>query len=300
MKTSKQLKNRLEALRRQFETLRLGKQSLLTLIDEAEIPESVYNSNAIENSTLSLRETEKILMEMEVSKGISTRELFEARNLARVYDYIRSKSLQFDLTRDLVLLIHQMLIGGIDDPIAGRFRQAGEYVKVGTHIAPAPEQIEQRIKEIFAEYNSNYTDYFTDKIAKFHLDFEILHPFNDGNGRMGRAIINYQLQRLGFPVIIIRDKEKKDYYKSFGTYAAKQNFSGMAKIINLTLIESLHKRIAYLQGENIIKLSNYVKRHALSAPAVLNAAKRQSIPAFREKGVWKISEAYQYSPPTLP
>jgi Fic family protein len=294
MKTTKQLKSKLEALRRQFELLRLGKQSLLTLIDEAEIPESVYNSNAIENSTLSLKETEKILLEMEVSKGVSTRELYEAKNLARVYDYIRSKSLQFDLDRDLVLLIHQMLIGGIEDQIAGRFRKEGEYVKVGTHIAPAPEKIEGRIKEIFAEYNSNYSDYFTDRIAKFHLDLEILHPFNDGNGRMGRAIINYQLQRLGFPVIIIRDKEKKDYYKSFTEYANKQDISGMARIINLTLIESLNKRIAYLKGENIIKLSNFIKRNQLSAPTILNAAKRQTIPAFREKGVWKISENYLY------
>ena len=65
-------------------------------------------------------------------------------------------------------------------------------------------------------------------------------------------------------------------------------------ILALVLLESLHKRIAYLRGENIIALSDYIKKHKLSAPAVTNAAKRQTIPAFREREVWKIGKSFKY------
>jgi len=68
--------------------------SLLKLIDESELSESVFNSNAIENSTLTLKETERILMEMGISRNVSVREVFEAKNLARVLEYIRSKSVE--------------------------------------------------------------------------------------------------------------------------------------------------------------------------------------------------------------
>jgi len=66
------------------------------------------------------------------------------------------------------------------------------------------------------------------------------------------------------------------------------------KVISLALIESLHKRITYLKGEKIITLSDYAKKSKKTAPALFNAAKRQNIPAFREKGVWKIGECFKY------
>ena len=64
----------------------------------------------------------------------------------------------------------------------------------------------------------------------------------------------------------------------------------MERILALALLESLHKRLSYLRGDVIVRLSEYIRRHGLSAPAVTNAARRQTIPAFREKGVWKIGQ----------
>ena len=68
----------------------------------------------------------------------------------------------------------------------------------------------------------------------------------------------------------------------------------MEKMMALGLMESLHKRITYLKGDTIITLADYVKKHKKSAPALANAARRQNIPAFREKGVWKIGESFVY------
>jgi Fic family protein len=294
MATNNPTKKRIQALKAEYDALRKGKESLLVMVDEAEISEAVYNSNAIENSTLTLKETEKILLDMEVSRDVSVREVFEAKNLARVVEYIRTKSQEIELNKEMILLLHQMLIGGIDDKIAGRFRAKGEYVRVGTYVAPAPEHAESMVDAILLEYSSDLNSYFLDKIAKFHLDFETIHPFNDGNGRIGRAIINFQFQRLGFPRIIVRDREKKDYYQAFGDYREKKNTKTMEKILALGLMESFHKRIAYFKGEAIITLSDYSKKRKLSASAVSNAARRQKIPAFRERGVWKIPENFEY------
>jgi Fic family protein len=287
------IKNRLQELKTEYDKLRQGKDSLLAIIDEAEIPESVYNSNAIENSTLTLKETERILLELEVSRDVSVREVFEAKNLARVVDYIRKKSDEKEIDRELILLLHQMLISGINDKIAGRFRGQYEYVRVGPHIAPAPEHVELMIASAIQEYSSDVQSFFLEKIAQFHLEFETVHPFNDGNGRIGRILINYQLLRHGFPLVIIRDKEKQDYYDAFNEYRLKKNNKPMEKILSLALTESLHKRIAYLKGEKIITLSEYAKLNEKSSPALLNAARRQNIPAFRERGVWKIGEGFK-------
>ncbi|HXK35821.1 MAG TPA: Fic family protein [Candidatus Paceibacterota bacterium] len=293
MPTNNPAKKRIQALKAEYDFLRKGKESLLVMIDEAEIPEAVYNSNAIENSTLTLKETEKILLDMEVSRDVSVREVFEAKNLARVVGYIRAKARESEIDKEVILLLHQMLISGINDQIAGRFRTKGEYVRVDTHVAPAPEQVERMINGTLLEYTSNLDSYFLDKIGKFHLDFETIHPFNDGNGRIGRVLVNYQLQYLGFPGVIIRDREKKDYYKAFGEYHNNKNTKSMEKVFALGLMESFHKRLAYLKGETIISLADYGKKHSLSGPALSNAARRQKIPAFRERGVWKIPEEFE-------
>jgi len=296
MATQKTTQRKLQALRAEFDTLRKGKDSLLVMIDDAEIPESVYNSNAIENSTLTLKETEKILLDMEVSRDVSLREVYEAKNLARVIGYIRHKAQQLELNQETILLLHQMLIGGIKDEIAGRFRQKGEYVRVGTYIAPAPEQIEGMLNALIVNYSSDVTSFAVDKIAAFHLGFETIHPFNDGNGRIGRVLINAQLLKLGFPVIMIRDKEKQEYYKAFDEIRFKQSAKKMEKVVTLALMESLHKRTTYLKGDRIITLADYTKQQKRSAVSLLNAARRQSIPAFREKGIWKIGEGFVFMP----
>jgi Fic family protein len=281
-------KQYLQSLKEQFDREKINKQSLLDLLDEAELPEGVYNSNAIENSTLSLPETEKILLEMEVSKNLDLREVYEAQNLARVTKYIHQKASTSDISEESIILLHQMLIGNINDTIAGRFRKEHEYVRVGTHIAPAPEHVSRMIENALIEYQSNHTEHFLAKIARFHLEFETIHPFNDGNGRIGRILANWQLLRLGFPQVIIRNKGKEKYYDSFGIYRATQSIQPFLMILYRALTESLHKRLTYLRGQRIISVTEHADSLGKPTPVLLNSARRQLIPAFREKGIWKI------------
>ena len=279
---------KIDILKKEFDKLKQGKEALLNLIDEAEIAESVYNSNAIENSTLTLKETEKIIMEMEVSRNISLREVFEAKNLARIFSFVKNSEKRQEFTKDTILFFHKMLLENINEKISSRFRSSNEYVRVGAHIGAIPEKIPSLIDELLLEYSSNNSSYFLDKIAKFHLEFESIHPFNDGNGRIGRFLINFQLASLGFPNIIVKNKEKNEYYTAFNEFNYIKDIKPMIKIINKALTESLHKRITYLKGLKIITLAEYAKLNKISGSSLFNSAKRQSIPAFREKGVWKI------------
>lgn len=285
-------RKRVQELKKKFSALRQGKEALLNMLDEVEVPEGVYNSNAIENSTLTLKETEKILFEMEVTRNVELREVFEAKNLARVMEYIKEKVRQTELSESFVLLLHRMLISNIDDKIAGRYRKQGEFVRVGQHIAPAPEQVASLMNRALNQYVSDHESYVTDTIARLHLEFERIHPFCDGNGRIGRVLMNYQLMRQGFPAVIIRDKEKGIYYQSFREYDANRQVQRMEKIVAFALMESLHKRIAYLQGQEIVTLAEYAKKHDLVLNGLINAARKQTIPAFRERGRWKIGAAY--------
>lgn len=281
-------RTRINELKKEYSSLKRDKESLLTLLDEAELPELVYNSNAIENSTLTLKETERILLEQEVMRQVSVRELFEAKNLARVAEYLRTRT-DIVLNIETTLLLHRMLIGGIDDTIAGRLRKANEYVRIGTHIAPAPEHIEALLDTLLIEYTGTDDLYFLEKVSRFHLEFECIHPFVDGNGRIGRVLINLQLAKFGFPPVIIRDKGKRDYYyPAFREFQEDNKNTILDRQLALALLESLHKRLAYLKGSSNVRLSDYAPTQGESINSLINAARRQTIPAFREKGVWKI------------
>ena len=284
---STQLKIR--SLKAEFEILKNAQEELLQLLAEAELPESVYNSNAIENSSLSLKETAQILESLEPARRISARELFEAKNLAQVIRHLQVPENR-QVSRDKILSLHQMLLGGIDDSIAGRFRRPpNEYVRVGVHLAPPPDRVEELIAALLVDYGSSHHRYFLDNIARFHAEFERIHPFNDGNGRIGRVLINLQLAQLGYPPITIRNKGKhKDYYPLFQEYTDHADLGRISRLLVLTLLESLHKQIAHLRGREVVRLSHWAKQNKRELKTLLNAAKRQSIAAFRENGVWKI------------
>ena len=106
------------SLRTRLLKLVKGKDSLLNILNENEVAEQVYNSNAIENSTLSLEDTEKILLQIDLERFISERELFEAKNLAKVVDYTNKNAKSKELNLDLIIFLHKILISNINDDIA--------------------------------------------------------------------------------------------------------------------------------------------------------------------------------------
>ncbi|MEA2012663.1 MAG: Fic family protein [Verrucomicrobiota bacterium] len=279
---------KIEHLRRRFCEIAPKNASLLKLLDETEVAEQVYNSNAIENSTLSLEETEKLLLQIDLDRFISEREIFEAKNLARVVFYIRDKAKAQELDRDMILFLHKMLLSNIRDDVAGRFRNDNEWVRVANHIAVDPQKIIGKIDEMFVEYNSTYNKNIIKRIALLHLQFENIHPFVDGNGRIGRVINNYLLRREGFVPINIKFIDRRLYYDAFNDFDISGKTLIMEEIVGKALTSSYHKRLAYMERKEIVKLSEYAKKTKKSHSNLINKAKRQTIEAFLEKNVWKI------------
>ncbi|MGH9436699.1 MAG: Fic family protein [Terriglobia bacterium] len=281
--------SQIKLLRERYHKALPGKESLIRTINEAEISEHVYNSNAIENSTLTLEETEKILLQIDLDRFVNERELFEAKNLARVVAYTEQKAKEAELTLPLMLFLHKMLIANISDDIAGRFRIGDEWVRVGTHIGADQKDIEQRLTSMLAEYRGGKDGHIVERIARLHLAFEDIHPFCDGNGRIGRALNNYELVREGYVPINIAFASRARYYDAFQEYETKKSTKIMEEIVGRALTTSYHKRLAYLEGKAVVMLKDYAKQHKLSLSNLINKANRQTIPAFLEKGVWKIA-----------
>ncbi len=286
---------KIDSLRERYYQSARNKDSLLKLISEVEVAEQVYNSNAIENSTLSLEETEKILLHLDLDRYVSEREIFEAKNLARVVTYIDTKAKQQELNLEMILLLHRMLITNIHDDIAGRFRKNDEWVRVANHIACDPENIICKLEDMFIKCNSSVNESIIRRIAVFHLSFEHIHPFVDGNGRIGRVLNNYLLIREGYVPINIKYIDRTLYYDAFEEFDRNISSSIMEEIVGKAITNSYHKRLAYLDGMDIITLNEYAKQNNLSHSNLINKAKRQTIEAFLEKGVWKIGNPSDFA-----
>ncbi|MFT4062665.1 MAG: Fic family protein [Edaphocola sp.] len=279
-------------MQKQYTELSKENETLLKEITLSEIPEMVYNSNAIENSTLTLEDTEKILAGSELGRKVNVREVFEAKNLAAITEQILENPHR-KLTVKFILELHKTLLTNIDNSIAGRFRSGKEWVRVGNHLGANPMFVKSLMHELTDIYNNKIGLYFLDKIAHFHAEFETIHPFLDGNGRMGRILINLQLMQSGLPPVIIQNKSKHtEYYPLFTGYPATMNYNGFSQLLALLLQEALHKRIAMLTAKKIIPLSVWAKQNAAKGNVAANKAKRQTIPAFRLRGKWMIDEGF--------
>ena len=306
---NKTTKSKIETLAAQYRALAPGHEHVLHDIAIAEIPEAVFNSNAIENSTLTLKDTEDILLRGIVRKDRDIREIYEAKNLANITQDLLANAAR-PLTIPLFLDWHRTLLCNVHDDVAGRFRSGSEWVRVGAHIGANPAFTSSLIAELVADYNTPPADkqnnralstgtWFLDRIAWFHAEFETIHPFCDGNGRMGRILINQQLLHLGFPPIIIQNKSKRtDYHPLFDRYRTTGRADGFSALFALLLCEALHKRITYLTSRRIIPLADWVKSAGLNATSILNKAKRQTIPAFRLRGKWMMDA--DYKPESIP
>jgi Fic family protein len=285
--------SRIESLADRYRELARGRDDILQEIAIAEIPEMVYNSNAIENSTLTLKDTEDILLRDIVRKDRDIREIYEAKNLSRIMESLLSSPSR-PLCVPMMLEWHKTLLSGINDACAGRFRSGKEWVRVGTHIGANPDFVPSLMDEAVAQYNATSDAWFLSRIAWFHAEFETIHPFCDGNGRLGRVLINQQLLRLGYPPVIVKNKGKRtDYYPFFDHYLATGKADGFTGLFALLLIESLHKRIAYLTSRRIVPLSGWANASRLKPTSVLNKARRQTIPAFRVRDKWMIDADYE-------
>lgn len=287
-------RDRINGLSEEYLKLAVKYKEAIKELTISELPEMVYNSNAIENSTLTLEDTEDILIRNQIRTDHEIREIYEAKNLASAIEYLMDNP-EKEISVELILKLHKTLLTNIRDEIAGRFRSGKEWVRVGTHIGANPEFVNGFMHDLVRDYNSDNGEYFLEKIAYFHAEFENIHPFGDGNGRIGRLLTNEQLDMLGLPPIIIPNKSKFDeYYPALDEYTKTNKANKLTELFARLLIETLHRRITKLTAKKIIPVADWAKNNDVNLQSATNKAIRGTIPAFRVRGHWMIDESYNY------
>ena len=285
-------RDRINGLSEEYRKLAVKYKEAIKELTISELPEMVYNSNAIENSTLTLEDTEDILIRNQIRTDHEIREIYEAKNLASAIEYLMDNP-EKEISVELILRLHKTLLTNIRDEIAGRFRSGKEWVRVGTHIGANPEFVNGLMRDLVRNYNSVSGEFFLEKIAYFHAEFENIHPFGDGNGRIGRLLTNEQLDMLGLPPIIIPNKSKFDeYYPALDEYTKTNKANKLTELFASHLIEALYRRIAKLTAKKIIPVADWAKNNGINLQSATNKAIRGTIPAFRVRGHWMIDKDY--------
>lgn len=175
------------------------------------ITRSTYHSNAIEGNTLSYGETYAILWNDNSFKiKTSPREIYEAINHKYALSYML-EHLDRPLTKSFVCHIASLVNKNID--AIEDYRKGSVFIRGAEHIPPLPHEIPQAM--MYLMHNIEHTKYDSvfEKAASFHLQFERIHPFSDGNGRTGRLLINYLLIKEDQVPIVIPKDDRADYFE---------------------------------------------------------------------------------------
>ena len=211
--------------------------------------EFTYNSNAIEGNTLTLQETAIVLEGMTVDQK-PLKDHLEAVGHRDAFLYVRDiATKEVPLNESTIKDIHSLVLMNQPED-KGVYRRI--YVRiVGAYTEPvAPYLIEPKIKELLERNEERKkTMNIIERIALFHLEFEGIHPFIDGNGRTGRLILNLELIRNGYPAINVKFSDRKRYYEAFDSFYRDNNAKPMINLIAEYVSERYDDYFRILENE---------------------------------------------------
>lgn len=216
-------------------------------IKEVFLIEHTYNSNAIEGNTLTLQETALVLQGVTIDKK-PLKDHLEAVGYKEAFQYIEELAKQDkDLSEYDIKSIHNLVL-------ADRPEDRGTFRRVNVRIAGAltnpvqPYLIEPKIEELLNNYKVwSETMHIVERVAIFHLQFESIHPFIDGNGRTGRLIMNLQLIKEGLPAINIKFADRRKYYDAFDEYSRTGSTEAMINLVGEAVISRLREMIEMIK-----------------------------------------------------
>ena len=187
-------------------------KSEIEYLRETSRVEHIHGTTAIEGNTLSLQQVDDLLNREIVPSSKSLREINEIQNYIAVENYLSDYSGK--VTLQLIRKLHELIMDNIDLESAGQFRRIDTIGIRGADLAVTPSiLIESELESIINQYYRNIQSVghpFEEAIL-FHYRFEVTHPFTDGNGRVGREILNYMLERTGFPRLVIKAASREKY-----------------------------------------------------------------------------------------
>lgn len=212
-------------------------QGEIERLNEEFVTEYTYNSNAIEGNSLTLRETDMVLRGLTINQK-SLKEHLEVIGHKEAFEYVgKLVSENAPISEKVIKDIHYLVLVDKKED-RGIYRRVPVRIMGSAHEPVQPYLIIPKMEELLEEYKNSKEDIVT-KLARFHIEFEGIHPFIDGNGRTGRLLVNLELMKAGYPPIDIKFTDRLKYYEAFDEYHVKHNISAMADIfaryINQTL-----------------------------------------------------------------
>ncbi len=177
-----------------------------------------YESNALEGNSLTLKDVSMVMFENVAIKGKDLREIYETRNSRKVVRMIMEN--KFSINHQNIIKMHRILMKDID--ITPGYKKFPNII-LGKRIETAPpEKVHQEMTKLIAWYNSYKKSTHPLKLAAlFHGRFEQIHPFEDGNGRVGRFLINVILVNNKYSPLIIRNSQRISYLKALENFDTK-------------------------------------------------------------------------------
>ena len=232
---------RIEELKAELDTRRPLTQGELERLNEEFMIEFTYNSNAIEGNTLTLQETAMVLEGITIDQK-PLKDHLEAVGHKDAFLYVQDiVSNKMPLTEFVIKNIHSLVL--MNKP-----EDKGVYRRVPVRIMGAltepvqPYMIEPKITELLAENEKRKaTMNIIERVARFHLEFESIHPFIDGNGRTGRLLMNFELMQNGCPPINVKFTDRKRYYEAFDSFSRNQDANPMINLITEYVTERLEQ-----------------------------------------------------------
>ena len=221
----------IEAKRERLAEMRPLTRGEVERLREEFLIDFTYNSNAIEGNTLTLKETAMVLEGMTIDQK-PLKDHLEAVGHRDAFLYVQDIATKdIPLDESVIKNIHALVL--MDRPEdKGIYRRIPVRI-MGAYTEPVqPYLIEPNIRELLAENKlRRETMNPIERIARFHLEFEGIHPFIDGNGRTGRLLLNLDLIRNGYPTINVKFTDRKRYYDAFDAYYRDGNADEMINLI---------------------------------------------------------------------
>ena len=207
--------------------------------------EFTYNSNAIEGNTLTLRETDLVLRGLTIDRK-PLKDHMEAVGHKEAFDYVRELvKEQVPMSESIIKQIHYLVLADKKDD-RGVYRRVPVHIMGAQHEPVQPYLIQPKMEQLMIDYGSR-TEHIVTKLARFHIEFEGIHPFIDGNGRTGRLLVNLELMKAGYPPIDIKFTDRIAYYNAFDAYHVKHDLSAMEKLFAGYVNERLDTYLQMLQ-----------------------------------------------------
>ena len=227
-KSTESLQDIIDRKMKELETRRPLTEGEVERLREQFVVEYTYNSNAIEGNTLTLRETDLVLRGLTIGQkplkdhmeAVGHKEAFEF-----VSELVKDK---VPMSESIIKQIHYLVLADKKDD-RGVYRRVPVRIMGAQHEPVQPYLIQPKMEQLLIDFAES-TEHIVTKLARFHIEFEGIHPFIDGNGRTGRLLVNMEFMKVGFPPINIKFTDRIAYYNAFDEYHIKHNLSAMEKL----------------------------------------------------------------------